>query len=148
MSCIFRHTDNIPDITTTNDVYSEKNHCVRRFKLSLSHPRLLLLTLLKQSELLYSARRCRKPVLSLAAAKRAGSPQLLWLCCVSCRSYLWSSVELCLSSDPERAMSVKSGPGPSSSGGQGGGSFVGPGQCSPVLARQRESVHCGHTEPQ
>ena len=72
MSCIFRHTDNIPDITTTNDVYSEKNHCVRRFKLSLSHPRLLLLTLLKQSELLYSARRCSKPVLSVDAGCKAG----------------------------------------------------------------------------
>ena len=60
VSCIFRHADNAPEITTTNDVYSEKNHCVRQFKLSLSHPRLLLLTLLlKQSELLYSARRCR-----------------------------------------------------------------------------------------
>ena len=46
-------------------------------------------------------------------------------------------------------MAVKSGPGPgSSSGGQGGGSFVGPGQCGPVLARLRSqcSEHTGHTE--
>ena len=43
-------------------------------------------------------------------------------------------------------MAVKSGPGPgSSSGGQGGGSFVGPAQCSPVLARLRSQCS-EHTE--
>ena len=76
--------------------------------------------------------------------RRAGPRQLPWLC-VSCRSYLWSLVELCLSSDSERAMSVKSGPG-QGSGGRGGGSFVGPVQCQCLPSRGSQCT--GHREPQ